>query len=74
MVMTCWKPARFVLYYHAFRIISLSAVASAFFVVHRDRAVMILAAGLIPVLSNILIRAERNIYNKAQKLFSDFSK
>lgn len=73
LLMTCWKPTKFVLYYHAFRVISLSAAASAVFVVHRNRTVMILAAGLIPVASDFLIRAERTIYIKAQQMFSYFS-
>ncbi len=68
MVMTCWKPVKFVLYYHAFRIISLSAIASAVFVVTRNKGVIILAAGILPVASDLLIRAEVKIYKVFQKL------
>lgn len=72
LLMTCRKPTKFVLYYHAFRIISLSAVASAIFVIHNSKVFMVLAAGLIPVVSDILIRFEMRIYNKLQSLFDNY--
>jgi len=72
LVMTYWKPTKFVLYYHSFRIVSLSAIASAVFVVHQNKTVMILAAGLIPVTSEFIIRLEQGIFKKVQQLFNRY--